>query len=205
MTGGMDGNGADDEEGTAPGEIEDEENGQEPGHGKARSKQNFSHQNRHGKKPHREDSIKPSEVKESTLHYLEERFGIPRSIFEGYSLYLGPKCRVYLGPAQVPPSLRIVSPGLLVARADSGIKPSTNLFQLFGREVSKNIVNLERASVPKFVKGDDLLISTEERKDATDGYVLVRYQGYDLGCALLKGPTLKNQVPKAKRLGLGSF
>jgi NOL1/NOP2/fmu family ribosome biogenesis protein len=154
----------------------------------------------------REDwATRPKEVKAQVLSYLQERFCMPKSLFDNHSLYLGPKGRLYLGPAQIPPSLKIVSPGLLIARADGGIKPSTNLFQLFGGHVTKNIVELGQDSVKKFVKGDDLLISGTERKDATDGYVLVRFNGYSLGCALLKGAALKNQVPKAKRLGLSSL
>ncbi len=153
-------------------------------------------------KGEREEPVNPAEVKQMTISYLGGRFGIPGSVFDNHSLYLGPKGRLYLGPSQVPPSLKIVSPGLLVARAEGGIKPSTNLFQLFGNLVSKNYVELCEGSVKKFVKGEDLLISQKERGSATDGYVLVRFRDYNLGCALLKGGTLKNQVPKAKRLGL---
>jgi NOL1/NOP2/fmu family ribosome biogenesis protein len=141
-------------------------------------------------------------VKNNTLRYLEERFGLQGALFDGYSLYLGPKCRVYLGPAKVPPGLRIASPGLLISRADGGIKPSTNLFQLLGNNVNKNIVSLSQANTKLFVQGSDLVVSETERGTASDGYVLVRYLDYNLGCALLKSNTLKNMVPKAKRLVL---
>jgi NOL1/NOP2/fmu family ribosome biogenesis protein len=146
--------------------------------------------------------IKTSEVKESVIRYLEERFGLSPKIFDGYSLYLGPKCRVYLGPSAVPPSLRIVSPGLLIARADSGIKPSTNLFQLFGKHVIRNTISLPKEKVRDFVLGSDMIISKELLGDVSDGYVLIRYLDYELGCAMLKAGVLKNQVPKAKRLAL---
>jgi hypothetical protein len=96
-----------------------------------------------GHRPDKEQ-MDASVVKENTLKYFEERFGLPRTIFDGYSIYLGPKGRLYLGPAKVPPNLRIVSPGLLIARADSAIKPSTNLFQLFGKQVEKNIISLSK-------------------------------------------------------------
>jgi|GEM_PF-741452 len=150
----------------------------------------------------KKEQMDASEVKENTLKYFEERFGFPRAIFDGYSIYMGPKGRLYLGPAKVPPNLRIVSPGLLIARADSGIKPSTNLFQLFGNLVDRNIISLSKEQTEKFVMGTDMILSKTDLGDASDGYVLVRYLDYNLGCALLKGTTLKNMVPKAKRLAL---
>ena len=153
--------------------------------------------------PNKETQMNASEVKENTLKYFEERFGLPRTIFDTYSIYLGPKGRLYLGPAKVPPNLRIVSPGLLIARADSAIKPSTNLFQLFGKQVDKNILSISKEQTVKFVQGTDMILSKSDLGDVSDGYVLVRYLDYDLGCALLKGTTLKNMVPKAKRLTLG--
>ncbi len=155
-----------------------------------------------GHRPDKDAQMNASDVKENTLKYFEERFGLPRTIFDGYSIYLGPKGRLYLGPAKVPPNLRIVSPGLLIARADSAIKPSTNLFQLFGKQVEKNIISLTKEQTKKFVMGTDMILSKTEIDGISDGYVLVRYLDYNLGCALLKGTTLKNMVPKAKRLAL---
>lgn len=169
--------------------------------GRTEGKERSGDVRRH-KGPDKEKQMNASEVKENTLKYFEERFGLPRTIFDGYSIYLGPKGRLYLGPAKVPPNLRIVSPGLLIARADSGIKPSTNLFQLFGRQVERNIIPLSKEQTKKFVMGTDMILEKSDVGDVSDGYVLVRYLGYNLGCALLKGTTLKNMVPKAKRLGL---
>lgn len=144
----------------------------------------------------------PAKVKGDVIHYLEARFGMPPSLVEGYSLYLGPKNRVYLGPSAVPPGLKIVSPGLLIARADSGIKPSTNLFQLFGAHVTRNILILSKGQAVAFVRGEDLSLKGKENETVSDGYVLARYIDYNLGCGLLKNGMLKNTVPKAKRLEL---
>jgi NOL1/NOP2/fmu family ribosome biogenesis protein len=144
-------------------------------------------------------------VKGDVLRYLQERFGLDPALFEGHSFYLAPKGRVYLGPSQVPPSLRIVSPGILIARADSGIKPSTNLFQLFGRHATRNVLSVDKEQAKAFANGADLVIPETAETGAgvtTDGYVLVRYSDYNLGCALLKKGALKNMVPKAKRLEL---
>lgn len=141
-----------------------------------------------------------SSLRGQVLSYLEERFGLPSSLFSGYGLYLGSKGRIYLGPKGVPPGLRIAVIGLTVARADGGMKPTTNLLQAFGKQVTRNTISLEREDALRFLKGEDLAVAGSGAGNATDGYVLVKYLDCPLGCALLKSGMLKNMLPKAKRL-----
>ena len=146
----------------------------------------------------KEEKLDVVGVRDNVLDYLEARFGLPRSLFEEYSFYMTTKERIYLGPKSVPNNVRIVTIGLMVARATGVIKPTTNLLQVFGRHVAKNIVTLDKVQALSFLKGEDVRLS--EPADASEGYVLVKYLDYPLGCALLKANALKNQLPKAKRL-----
>jgi NOL1/NOP2/fmu family ribosome biogenesis protein len=148
----------------------------------------------------REQTINPGQIKEEVLIYLEERFGLSRSLFDSYGLYLAPKGKVYLGPRKAPANIRIVTIGLHIARAEGAIKPTTNLFQVFGDRITKNVVSLAKEQVKDFVRGND--IQLPDTAGQSDGYVHVRYLDYDLGCAHLKGKGLKNMVPKAKRIEL---
>ena len=129
-------------------------------------------------------ALRPERLREDVLRYLEERFGMPSSLFMDYGLYLGPRGRVFLGPKSVPVSAKIVTIGLLVARADSTVKPTTNLLQAFGAHVLRNSVDLTEGQARSFIKGEDLLLA--EAGSATDGYILARYLGYPLGCGLLR-------------------
>jgi len=148
----------------------------------------------------RKQAMDPAQVKENVLKYLEDRFGLARSLFDIYGLYLAPKGKVYLGPKSAPANIRIVTIGLHIARAEGAIKPTTNLFQVFGDRITKNVVQLEKDQVKDFVRGNDILL--HDVTGQSDGYVHVRYLDYDLGCAHLKGKNLKNMVPKAKRIEL---
>ena len=129
------------------------------------------------------------------FEYLQERFGIPPDAFKDFQIYGGSKGKVYLGPKKLISKPDIVSLGILVARAESSVKPTTNLLQLFGHLASKNIVRLDKKEAVSFAKGEDLQIKDE----ASDGYVLVKFENNCLGCGLLKENLLINQIPKAKR------
>lgn len=140
--------------------------------------------------------------REAVLASLQERFGFQPSLFLPYGLYMGSKGRVYLGPKTVPPGLRIVTIGLLVARAAGKVvKPTTNLLQVFGGHVTRNMISLEKEQALAYLKGEDVRIPGAV-PGTTDGYVLVKYLGCPLGCALFRADTLKNMLPKAKRLSV---
>ena len=153
----------------------------------------------------RDETRKPSDpakLRDDTVSFFHSRFGLGKELFEGYGFNLGPKEKIYLGPKKVPGNPKIVSMGLLIARVSGSVKPTTNLLQLFGKQVTKNFIILPKEQVPSFLKGEDLQLDKSAIGHATDGYVLVRYLDYPLGCGFLKGKTMKNMLPKAKRLGL---
>ncbi len=142
----------------------------------------------------------PAPSAADVLAYLEQRFGLERTLFSDYGLYAASKGRIYLGPKRLINHPRIATVGLLIARSHGAIKPSTNLLQLFGRQVKKNYVALEKENAAAFIGGADVRLAPGEVGGATDGYVLVRYLDFSLGCGMLQGETVRNMLPKAKRL-----
>jgi hypothetical protein len=70
--------------------------------------------------------------KEKILGYLKGSFGIDSRIFDNFGFYEGGKGRVFLGPKKAIEKPEIVSLGMTIARINHSVKPSTNLFQLFG-------------------------------------------------------------------------
>ncbi len=135
--------------------------------------------------------------REMVLGYLEDRFGIDRRHFSGFEFYLASKGRLFLGPKSIPGRLKPVSVGILVARIGKTVKPSTNLLQLFGRHASRSIVDLSREQALSYLKGEDLRVTDNK---TTDGYVLLNYLDFPLGCGMLKNSIIKNMLPKAKRI-----
>jgi len=131
------------------------------------------------------------------LEYFENRFGLGGTIFSGMNFYAAGKKRIFLSSAR-PVQENPVIVGLAVARIGKkgSIKPTTAMIQLFGKYASKNILEISREQAIDYVNGKDL----ENVAGASDGYVIVRYKNYDLGCGLLRNNYLKNMLPKKKRL-----
>jgi len=146
--------------------------------------------------------VSPEGTKEKVFSYLEERFGLGRSLFDDYGLYMASKGRIYLGPRRVPDLPKIATIGLLVARVTGAVKPSTNLLQALGKQVTRNIVDATREQAIVYARGTDFKPDSSAVSGITDGYVLVRYEGASLGCGLLQKGMVKNMLPKAKRLEL---
>jgi NOL1/NOP2/fmu family ribosome biogenesis protein len=78
------------------------------------------------------------------------------------------------------------------------LKPTTNFIQLFGKEFKKKIYELDNwEEVKLFVNGKNLEI--KEKCDLR-GYVVVKYEEHYLGCGRIEGKTLRNLVPKDRRI-----
>jgi NOL1/NOP2/fmu family ribosome biogenesis protein len=146
----------------------------------------------------------PEELRLRVLDYLESRFGLDPRLLDGYSFYVSAKGRVIIGPAEIP-EMRIDTAGILIARVYQNVKPTSNLLQLFGRQMSHAIVKLEREEAHRYMEGLDMPLPEYAEVDFDDGYVLMQYAGYPLGCALLKEGKIKNMLPRAKRLDLQFF
>ncbi len=148
------------------------------------------------------ESPSPADLSGRVYDYFEQRFGLPRALFEPYGLYLASKGRLYIGPKKVPDMPKIATIGLLAARVSGTIKPSTNILQAMGRHVTKNFLELSREQALEYAKGSDVRLDAGQKAGANDGYVLVRYGSVPLGCGLLQQGTIKNMLPKAKRLSI---
>ena len=135
------------------------------------------------------DSNKRADI----LEYCYERFGIMETVFENYNWYIGSKNRIYIGPEEIE---RLVpeSIGLCIFRLDKTPKPTTNFIQLFGKEITKNIISLDRNQTLAFCGGSDLEIIN----NVEPGFVSINYKNISLGCGHWNGEILKNQIPKSR-------
>jgi NOL1/NOP2/fmu family ribosome biogenesis protein len=132
------------------------------------------------------------------LAYLETRFGIEQHLFENFSFYAASKDRIFLGPKTLIDRPPPVSAGILIARLKRAVKPTTNFFQIFGKYVKNNSIAFNKEQALRFIRGEDLELSADEIRDASDGYVLLTYLDFPLGCGLLKRNHIKNMIPKVK-------
>ncbi|MEM5812397.1 MAG: hypothetical protein QW286_01645 [Candidatus Aenigmatarchaeota archaeon] len=131
--------------------------------------------------------------------YLKSRFGIPDAVFSNFCFHYGKRGRVFLSSKGIfVPDAAIVF-GLQVARTGKSIKPSTNLLQLFGKHAKRNIVTLSKWQAVAYIRGEDIEFENPP-STASDGYVLLKYMDFPIGCGLLKGNRIKNVLPKARRM-----
>ena len=150
-------------------------------------------------------ALSPLELRTRVFEYFRERLGLDPAIFQPYELYAGPTGRILLGPkTDIDPAL-IDTAGILIARIHRTVKPSTHLFQLFGRHVTSNIVRLDRENVARYCRGEHFALSPTEIGASTRGFVMVAYGDLPLGCGLLKDGQLENQLPKQYRLVLNRY
>jgi len=132
--------------------------------------------------------------------YFEERFCIPRQAFDDYH-FLENKEKIWICSKEMPGidfrNLRVEGIGMLFGRKGINIKPTTNMVQLFGKAVGKNILTLNNEQKEQFIQGLDIL---NLKANVEPGYVMVKHNNDFLGCALYKEEYLKNQVPKQRRI-----
>ena len=139
---------------------------------------------------------------ELVLNYFEDRFGIQRQLFNGFSFYSASKGRIYIGSKNLIEKPKPVTGGILIARISRYIKPTTIFLQFFGKDVSENTIRLNKEHTICFTQGEDLHLSNNDIQDASNGYVLVSYLDFPLGCGLLKGNHVRNMIPRSKLLDL---
>ena len=141
-----------------------------------------------------------SKKKKELTKQLDERFGIPKESFNDYHFIENEEkfwiCSLDTTTIDFK-NLRTEGIGMLFARKGLTLKPTTNMIQLFGKFATKNIVELNEEQKTRFLSGLDI---SELDANVDSGYVIVKYKENYLGCSLYKEGTLKNQIPKAKRI-----
>jgi NOL1/NOP2/fmu family ribosome biogenesis protein len=67
--------------------------------------------------------------------------------------------------------------------------------QLVGEKAKKNIMEIDQEKAVKWMKGEDLKVESEDQ-----GYVLLKWKKYYLGCGKLEKGKIKNFIPKDRRI-----
>ncbi len=141
-----------------------------------------------------------SKARDAMLEFLEKRFGMESSAFDGLELMENGKGRVFVmnRPAAVfALGNNVMSASLPFMRLGGSPKPTSVMLQAFGHLARGNCIELDARKAKEFMEGFDVSV---EGHGCSDGYVILRYEGRPLGCGLLKGNEVKNMLPKAKRM-----
>ncbi len=146
--------------------------------------------------------ICPEESKREVLQYLKYRFGLIPGLFNQNNFYSASNGRIFVGPKNLIVKHHIETIGVLIARIQKSVKPSSDLFQLYGTHVTKSIVDLNSEQVTRYCNGFDIDRLELPTDEIIPGFVMVRYDTIPIGCGLLRETLLENQIPKECRLRL---
>lgn len=84
-----------------------------------------------------------------------------------------------------------------------GIRLSFDAIQAFANQITKNIIDLNDKQAGDFLKGQDLLLSKEDKekfKTESKGFKIIRHNGDLIGSGKLSEERLINFMPKERRL-----
>ncbi|MEM3587568.1 MAG: hypothetical protein QXO71_09630, partial [Candidatus Jordarchaeaceae archaeon] len=136
-----------------------------------------------------------TDVTQKIAEIIEEQFGAKID----FKLKKAGKRRVYAYKEceNINQHLEIIHNGVYFGKLDEkgGIRLSIEGAQLIGREAKKNIIQIDYDEAIKWMKGENLKIETENQ-----GYVILKWKNYYLGCGELKNGIIKNYVPKDRRI-----
>jgi len=127
------------------------------------------------------------------LELLERQFGISPSKLElrlkpggGGRWYAYRECGLEVEEAH---------PGLYFGTLErDGFRLSVEGSHLVGRLATRGVVELTREQALRWMLGEDVEAEVE------DGYVILRYAGYFLGCGRARGGVVKNFLSASRRL-----
>lgn len=139
--------------------------------------------------------------REEVLAWWEERFGIPPETFAEYTFWERGAGKLWAFHADVPSPVRAEGLGITFLRTrQEHWKPTTSAVQRFGREATKNVIELDPAEASAFAAGHDQEL---ERWEGDWGYLVAVHElAGDLepiGVGLYVYGELRSTVPKGNQ------
>ncbi len=141
-------------------------------------------------------------TREAVLDFWQDRFGVSRETFDGYTLWEKGSGKVWLFRGDLPsPVTDVEALGMLFVRTrQEHWKPTTEAVQRFGRHATRNVVVLDDAAAARFAAGED----REHDWDGDWGYVITAHEVAGdvepIGVGLYVHGELRSRIPKGRRL-----
>ena len=137
------------------------------------------------------------------LDYFSHRFGIPEKAFEGFCFLKGGRkiwvVRDHPELERILQEMKVESAGIPLLRTKaSRWKPTSAGLQVFGRQATRNAVELGEEDLPLFLRGKTL----KAPSFLEPGFTVIRWRGKVLGCAACGKGKIRSQIPEPRRRGL---
>ncbi len=135
-----------------------------------------------------------SKQRKKIIEYLKEQYGI-QDLRLDY-VFIQRKDKIYLLSNKLKDfeigRLYVNSLGVYFLNRD---RLSIEGSQIIGKKAKKNVVELDKKQIEKWVRGEDV-----KAEGDYSGYVLVKYKNDFYGCGSYKDGMIKNFIPKDRRI-----
>jgi NOL1/NOP2/fmu family ribosome biogenesis protein len=92
--------------------------------------------------------------------------------------------------------VEVVHYGVYFGRLEEGeLRLSIEGAQLIGKKAKRSIIEIDHDKAVKWMSGENLKVESEAQ-----GYVILKWKNYYLGCGEIKNGTITNFVPKDRRI-----
>ena len=139
-------------------------------------------------------------TREEVIDWWHERFEIRRETFDEFSFWEKGAGKIWIFADDVPSPIRIEGLGMTFLRTrQEHWKPTTDAAQRFGREASKNVIELSEDEAKAFLTGED----QELDWDGDWGYLIAAHdvggEREPLGVGLYVYGELRSMMPKGRQ------
>jgi NOL1/NOP2/fmu family ribosome biogenesis protein len=139
-------------------------------------------------------------TREEVLDYWDDRFGIPREVFEPCTFWERGNGKLWLFRGDAPDVVPIQGLGMTFLRTRQEFwKPTTDAVQRFGHHADSCVIHLDDDQARAFVAGED----QEIEWDGDWGYLIVTHdlagEREPLGVGLYTYGELKSQIAKGRQ------
>ncbi|MFB6169740.1 MAG: hypothetical protein ABEJ06_01205 [Haloarculaceae archaeon] len=147
-----------------------------------------------------ERAVEGRATREAVLEWWETRFGVPPETFADHTFWEKGSGKVWAYAGEAPDPIEVEALGMAFLRTrQEHWKPTTEAVQRFGREATKNVVELDVEQARRFARGED----QEVDWDGDWGYLVAAHEiagaREPIGVGLYLYGELRSQVPKGRR------
>ena len=137
------------------------------------------------------------------VEWWVDRFGLPPATFDDYTFWEKGAGKVWAFAADLPTPVDVEGVGMTFLRTrQEHWKPTTNAVQRFGRDATRNVIELDERDARRFLAGEDL----DPEWDGDWGYLIVAHEiagGVEpIGVGLYVHDELRSVIPKGRRASL---
>jgi NOL1/NOP2/fmu family ribosome biogenesis protein len=151
-----------------------------------------------------ERAVEGRATREAVVDFWTGRYGLPLDTFDGHTFWEKGSGKVWAFAADLPAPADVEAVGMTFLRTrQEHWKPTTDAVQRFGREATRNVVELDAEESRAFLAGETQEL---ERWDGDWGYLIAAHEiagaVEPIGVGLYLRGELRSQVPKGRRRDL---